>query len=452
VPGVVRPSSAATAPARPVRAPPPVQACSEAPVAPRGAAAGQVTAPHLARIAVAAVAVAGVGLALTLSPTGSPDATPEPFRALPFTICADLETLDVQPASSPYRRLACAHPCPAGQDCSQASRDLDPGGRPKREVAFTVDGLGGMIRWNSPFPGAPTRAALLTHGGGDGTQFADNDSFGPLQRDGLLVIGVRWHPGIADPLTGATMGWTSKTDMAPEPWSLRTARVAAVIAWAHDQLAPNVPFGLMGTSNGGLATVGAVAWHDLDARVDYHLVSSGNLAWDIAARCQRLVGAWTGPGLCETRPELDCRDHADCPRGGRCAFPELELSHAHRIDYWLTTGDDCARGVPNPAFDTSSLKAPSADLSWDHPVDVIVAEREGGLAEDDDTRNGMVWQNGMFYRGLRTTDPRGKRWVDLDGYGHGHGSGDGDWQAQQHCGIRRGLGLTPLCPNAKGAP
>lgn len=391
-----------------------------------------------------------------LTPASARQADPAPRAARPFTVCASDALRDVQPAGSPYRQLACERPCDGPPlSCAVDEDERDASGKPLRRLTFAVGGMAGFLRWTQG-KGKPT-AGVLVHAGSAGTEFRDGDRafWAPLEADGLRVIGVRWHPGVIDPVSGSAWGWLQKPDDQPFTHREAAGRVAAVIRFAHDHLVPDpAPFGLFGTSNGGLATLAAVAWYDLDPIVDWHLLSSGALIFDQAARCRALAGKLPPTGLCEDAPEQDCRSDADC--GGpkdRCAWPHTELMNARRTDYRLGTGEACQHGEDDPRFDDTSLGRPPhtglppADLDYDHPVDFVVAE---GLKnpENDDTFMGFTWQMGMAYRRITTTDPRGKRWIDLDGYAHGNGSGHPDHAADLACGIRRGLNL-PAC--AKGS-
>ena len=398
-------------------------------------------------VALAALlGAATLGATTTAPDTGKPTVTVDADR-LALTICRGQEVEEIQPPGTPWTMLACETPCRGDwKACVTDDDERDAAGRPLQRVAFTVDGQGGFLRWSDN--GKPPKAALFIHSGGPGTDFRDTDKslWGPLQADGLRTIAVRWHPGVIDPATGQPAGWLAKTDGSPEYHSDSSGKVAAIIHWAHEHVVPDsAPFGLFGTSNGGLATVAAVVWHDLDPIIDYHFISSGALNWDMGARCKAQVGDRPATGLCENAPLKDCRADKDC--GGnndRCAWPAMSTSHAHRIDYRLDTPGDCVAGKSNARMGRTSLNSGGVDLRWDHPVDFVVAEGKGGNMEDD-TLEGFTWQAGMLYRNLEIDHPLGKRWVDLHGYGHGQGSGHPDVLPQLACAFRRGLDLKP-CP------
>lgn len=406
--------------------------------------------------AAAALGCAAIALPRTLRA----DSVWQP--ALPFTFCATLDTVDVQAADNPWRQLACAEPC-AGtwQSCSAPDAGQDALGRPLRHVAFTVDGVAGMVRWNEPWPGQTSRAVVLLHGGGDGGDFEDGHTamWSKLQADGLTVAAIKWYTGVADPYTGRALGWLARNGPEPHSHLRSTGRVAEVMRQLDRGLVPpEAPFGVIGTSNGSLATVGAVAWHGLDPIVDWHFISSGNIPWDLGARCATRANVWPETGFCEHDPEITCRDDAACGKArSRCAWPHMDDGEAKQADYREASGSattagaspmgkDCQEGRVTPAQLASSFVGTTVDLSWDHPADFIVAEGGPARGQRDDTTDGFTWQMAQLYRHVETTHPLGKRWVDLDGLYHGQGSGHESALPELACAVRRGLNLTPRCP------
>ena len=101
-------------------------------------------------------------------------------------------------------------------------------------------------------------------------------------------------------------------------------RAAAVLAWVHEELAADTPFGAMSCSMGTNAIFGPVLWHGLDAAVDYQLVTGGPFFWDINRACG--VGAYDH-GYCSLDGATRCTRNADCPGADSdsnsfCRFPQ----------------------------------------------------------------------------------------------------------------------------------
>ncbi|HMV69570.1 MAG TPA: hypothetical protein PKA64_22200, partial [Myxococcota bacterium] len=404
-------------------------------------------------LAAAAIALGGTAVALRGSPTQGPP--------LPFQLCKSLRTVDVQPLGNPWRQLACAEPCDGTwTSCAEEDAGRDALGRPLRHVAFTVDGVAGMVRWNEPWPEQSVRAVVLLHGGGDGGEFEDHhqEMWSKLQADGLTVAAIKWYTGVEDPYTGRTLGWLARTGPDTHTHVRSTGRVAEVIRQLDAGLVPpTAKLGIVSTSNGALATVGAIAWHGVDDLIDWHFISSGNIPWDLPARCASRAGVRPPEGYCENDPALTCQEDAACggPRD-RCAWPQMDDGEARQADYRAASGGDgvtaqphghaCFEGQADPAQLASSFVGTEVDLVWDHPADFIVAEGGPARGQRDDTADGFTWQMAELYRHVQITHPLGKRWVDLDGYYHGQGSGADAALPDLACAVRRGLDLTPRCP------
>ena len=115
----------------------------------------------------------------------------------------------------------------------------------------------------------------------------------------------------------------------------------------------------------------------------------------------------------------------------------VRLDRIFQADHICTTARDrllrasLAGGVP-------------ADLSWDHPVDFIIAEgKSQAEAKWDDTNAGMTWQMAWLWRHLQSPD---KRWHDLQGYAHAVAMGQPELEPLIQCAARRALKL----PGTKG--
>jgi hypothetical protein len=333
-----------------------------------------------------------------------------------------------------WASYACTMPC-AGpwSTCARPSSDTKgANGQPLTTLAFTADRMGGELRWNGPMLGE-YKAGLATHPGGNGDTYIE-DRAKPmrtlrldLERQGLVVIDIRWQKGAKAGKVGS-YGWLSRS--SPQAVTLRdlTHRPALVLGWARDNLVPaDKKFGTLGCSAGSLATYAAVAWHGLDSKIDYQLITGGPpVAWDPAAICTGEVAETEPKGICENDPELACMGDGQCAAGVRCALPRPAPRNARAhldvgglkalVDYVTGQSNVCTEGKAIAALKMSSLRETTGHVRVDHPVDFIVSTRSGtlsspiGLIITNDTDGTITYTAGRTYSSISTTDPAGKTW------------------------------------------
>ncbi len=260
---------------------------------------------------------------------------------------------------------------------------------------------------------------------------------------------------MVDPVTGQPWGWFSKKSAADGGYREATKRPAEVMKWIVTNLRPEgSTFGVIGNSNGALATMSAVYWHGVGDDLDYLLLNSGAAQYDIGARCKAYAGSLPATGICENDPGLVCSTDVDC--GGfsnKCAFPAMEdYWSARRMDYRLNAGDACVSGSASPQFAVNSLGGSPGDWSHDFAIDVVIAEGDLDRPDRGDTVLGYTWQMAQIFNELETSSPLGKRWADHRGYTHGAGAKDPACLPYFECAIRRGLGVQPLCSDPAVPP
>jgi len=339
-----------------------------------------------------------------------------------------------------WASYACTVPC-AGpwSTCARPSPDTKgANGKPLTTLAFTADRMGGELRWNGPLLGE-YKAGLATHPGGSGDTYME-DQAKPLrtlrldlERQGLVVIDIHWQKGAKGGKVGPYYGWLSR--LSPQGVTLRelTRRPALVLGWARDNLVPaDKKFGTLGCSAGSIATYAAVAWHGLDSRIDYQLLTGGPpVAWDPGAICTGEVAETEPKGICESDPALTCTSDEQCAAGARCALPRhgprsararIDVSGLKSlIDYVSGQENVCSEGKASAALKMSSLRETAAQVRVDHPVDFIVSTRTGkltspiGLIVTNDTDLTITYTAGRTYSSISTTDPAGKKWITYPG-------------------------------------
>jgi len=397
--------------------------------------------------------VRAAGLALALAAcrrAGDVDTLPTeqlPTSAgwLPLEICDGIALQPVPAALAGYPAWRCAKVCTRDDLCRYEEPERQEGRIQLGQLQFTVDGVPGRLRFPHRFEAAEhIRAGVFLQSGGGGDEWGDHNHslWEPLEKDGLMVIGVRWDP-MTNP-RGHDDGWVATTTDAQPDYPKTTRRVAEVIRFAHDRLLPaGRPFGVIGTSNGGLATVGAVAWYGLDPIVDWQVINSGALNADLSMKCRFAEGEKI-PGVCEDNPDKTCDADGDCGGGQvRCAFPEMGEDREDRLDR-IFQADHICTTARDRLLRASLAGGVPADLAWDHPVDFIIAEgKSQAEAKWDDTNAGMTWQMAWLWRHLQSPD---KRWHDLQGYAHAVAMGQPELEPLIQCAARRALKL----PGTKG--
>ena len=286
-------------------------------------------------------------------------------------------------------RYRCKEVCEDWRQCQAPAYAWDNGdlmyhGRqpdlPKQSVAFVVDGMGGHLAYTTD-GGDKT---IFSHGGGGG--IGHDPSVALLeQRSDVNTVSMSWAMGYAPPnIPGAppfplAWGWYTRNSAAAERVPNLNRRVAAAIAWSHENLAGPSTFATRGCSMGAVATFGVVLWHGLDDIIDYQALGGGPPLYDINAGCGRRT---YDQGYCDLDANVPCTADADCKAVSTdsiCRVPEMipadwayesVINHVH-----ATTACRIPEGgdEPYPPFDESSMMA-ADDGDWDidHSVDLIV--------------------------------------------------------------------------------
>ena len=296
-----------------------------------------------------------------------------------------------------WMRYRCKEVCADWRQCQVPAYTRDNGdlmfhGRqpelPKQSVALVVDGMGGHLAY--------------TTDGGDQTVFTHNGSGGigydPRvalleKRSRVNTVTMSWAMGYAPPeipelpsslaehyaQLQISWGWFTRVSAAAERVPNLNRRVAAAIAWSHENLAGPSTFATRGCSMGAVATFGTVLWHGLDDIIDYQALGGGPPLYDINAGCGRRTYE---RGYCDLDGSTACTGDADCKAvaaNSACSLPgmitagwlyESLVNHVH-----ATTACRIPEGgdEPYPPFDESSMMA-ADDGDWDidHPVDLVV--------------------------------------------------------------------------------
>ena len=195
--------------------------------------------------------------------------------------------------------------------------------QPKLALAYVVDDMAGHLALTPD--GGKT---VLLHSGAGGTDYRYAEPALDLERRlSVRTVMVRWEKGFTaaefEPPFRAPInwGWYSRTgDKASNVFELNK-RVAAIIAWVHENLAGNEAFATAGCSMGSNATFLARLWHGLDPIIDYQLFVGGPNNWDFNAHCSRReytqgIVTQTGPALVPPTasvPRLLQEASAECP-------------------------------------------------------------------------------------------------------------------------------------------
>ena len=288
-----------------------------------------------------------------------------------------------------WMRYSCKETCADWRQCQVPAYIWDNGellyhGRqpdlPKQSVAFVVEGMGGHLAYSTD-GGDKT---LFNHGGGGGT-FHDPRVALLEQRSSVNTITMSWAMGFAPPDIPAPIpfpiswGWYTRQSADAERVPNLNRRVAAAIAWSHENLAGPSTFATRGCSMGAVATFGAVLWHGLDDIIDYQILGGGPPLYDINAGCGRRT---YDRGFCDLDANMPCTVDADCKAASVdsvCRVPEMIpadwayesiVNHVH-----ATTACRIPEGgaAPYPPFDESSMMtANDGDWDIDHSVDLVV--------------------------------------------------------------------------------
>ena len=281
-----------------------------------------------------------------------------------------------------WLRYRCKEVCADWRQCQVPARAQDNGevihhGRqpelPKQSVAFVVDGMGGHLAYTTD-GGDQT---IFTHSGAGGVGY--DPSVALLeQRGSMNTVTMSWAMGYAPPAQiQIPWGWYTRNSAAAERIPRLNRRVAAAIAWSHENLAGPSTFATRACSMGAAATFGAVLWHGLDDIIDYQALGGGPPIYDINAGCGKRTYE---QGYCDQDANVSCKADEDCKQvaaDSACRVPEAittawifesVVNHVHATTA-CRIGEE---GEPYPPFDESSMMA-ADDGDWDidHPVDMV---------------------------------------------------------------------------------
>ena len=288
-----------------------------------------------------------------------------------------------------WMRYQCKEVCTDWRECQVPAYTQDGGevifhGRqpelPKQSIAFVVDGMGGHLAYTTD-GGEKT---IFTHGGAGGVGY--DPSVALLEQRGTMnTVTVSWAMGYAPPAQiQIPWGWYTRSSAAGERIPKLNRRVAAAIAWSHENLAGASTFATRACSMGAAATFGAVLWHGLDDIIDYQALGGGPPIYDINAGCGRRSYE---QGYCNLDANVACTTNEDCKvvsDDSVCNVPEAittawifesVINHVHattacHIDEESVVGEGGSE--PYAPFDESSMMA-ADDGDWDidHPIDMI---------------------------------------------------------------------------------
>ena len=310
----------------------------------------------------------------------------------------------------------CREVCDDWRQCLQRSGS-------RQDLAFVVDDMGGRLRFSVDRGG--DEVLYLQRGVG-------GISFMPILPDQIErassagVVMVAWESGFR------SWGWFTRTAQAATRVPRVTRRIAAIIAWVHENLAGDARLGTVGCSMGAQATFGAVYWHGIDEAVDYQLFIGGPALWDINAGCGRRTYA---SGHCDRDPGVACTSDADCRALGansRCD----RLGPIYRDNVWLyeqvvnhvhaTTACDVSQAqnrAPLASFDESGFAFTDGDWDFDHPVDFAIdlQHRRGADGDEDWALSDMM----RSFNGVTSQAGHAKRWLTKSNARHCNAAHDG---------------------------
>ena len=259
-------------------------------------------------------------------------------------------------------------------------------GRPKPMLAFVADGMGGYLSWSDDgFEDAPL---MYLQDGGGGTQWSVLTASDLEAQAAVRTAMVRWADGFSFsvmPESGESEGWGFLTRTQEGPSDIRetTRRVAAIMAWIHDEMAGEAAFGTMACSMGTNAIIGPVLFHGLDDIIDYQSFTGGPFFWDVHRACNQPTTY--EHGYCAADGVTVCAaDEACAGEGNFCKLPGIiangEFLFASRLyqsavnHMHATNACNLAEpGERHPDFDDSSYALmQDADWNFDHRVDLLV--------------------------------------------------------------------------------
>lgn len=350
-------------------------------------------------------------------PFGTAAAATEPEHLPEPVICTKAEW-DIQQPSQGSAVYTCKKTCEGDwKNCIytvEGEKDLS--GCLLPHLAFTVQGMGGQLRWSCK--GTKT---LFLHVGGPGTGWwvQKKSAFRELEEDGIRLVELKWEKGAFGAKLGEremTAGWFSRTDEKATTLKWLSGRPGAMMKWMHDHLSDGHTFGTVGCSGGGAATFAPVYWYhkELSPILDYQFVSGAAVFWDIEAWCGVVKEE---EGRCENDPLRKCTVDKDCEgEKAKCARLEptnlLGLGVRSVVDYILGGGEYCRVSKSHPKMSESSFRYTEGSLNFQHQVDLDFGE--GGLDAMDDTLAGSTGNLARIYE--KISGP--KQWFDNEGIFH----------------------------------
>ena len=339
----------------------------------------------------------------------------------------------------------CVEPCDDWRECQTPAYEED-GGRPlihvrspiqqKLALAFVIDGLGGHIAYSTDAVDA--EKVLFVHQGGGGVTYYYQPTDQIEERSSYKTIMMRWEKGYRSvEIDAVNWGWLTRSVEGPSLIPMLNRRVAAIMAWVHENMSFGAHFGTVGCSMGATATFGPVIWHGLDPIIDYQFLAGGPPIGDLNAICGRRTYA---VGYCEMDGVTSCTADGDCAGRGFCRKPahitqthmiEGMINHVHATEPAICRANEMASGVaPSPLLDASSMLHSGWGWSLTHPLDMLadfgdVPNLQFPLPENWNSNIALNfggdehWGLGHFLQIYNRIDAKaGKNWVGVPGAQH----------------------------------
>ena len=280
----------------------------------------------------------------------------------------------------------CKETCDDWRQCQVPAYDLDYGellvharnpSFPKLALSFVVDGLGGHIAFSADT--ADYNKTVFVHQGGGGVTYYNEPTVSLEEKSSIRTVMIRWENGYRSvEIDGVNWGWFTRAIEGPSLIPVLNRRIAAVMAWVHENMTGIAPFGTMGCSMGATATFGPVIWYGLDTIIDYQFLGGGPPIGDLNAICGRRS---YDRGYCELDGVTQCTTDADCGDNGHCSKPahitlshmiEGMINHVHAAEPAICRALSATVDIkPLPQLDASSMLYSGWNWSISHPVDMM---------------------------------------------------------------------------------
>lgn len=342
-------------------------------------------------------------------------------------------------------RYECAEPCGDWRECQVPAYEEDSGPplmhvrspvRQKQALAFVIDGMGGHIAYSTDT--ADAEKALFVHQGGGGVTYHHEHTEQLEDRSAYKTFMMRWEKGYQSvEIDAVNWGWFTRSIEGPSLIPVLNRRVAAVLAWIHENMTFGAPFGTVGCSMGATATLGPVLWHGLDPVIDYQFLAGGPPIGDLNAICRRRTYE---TGFCDFDGVTPCAADADCAGRGLCRKP-VHISQTHMIEGMINHVHAAVRPLcrallatpdqaPSLLLDASSMLHSGWNWTLTHPMDMLadiggVPNLQFPLPEDWNSDVSIRfggdehWGLGHFLQIYNRLDATGgKTWVAAPGSHH----------------------------------